>query len=76
MKDIVRIKSERGKFILNFKTKLTDTEYQELDFLYKKNMKKDGIPIALPKIKPCGVAREKVENIDTSKFRSDSSRKP
>jgi len=26
-------------------------------------MKKDGIPIALPKIKPCGVAREKVESI-------------
>ena len=63
LKDIVCIKAERGKFILNFKTKLTDTQYQELDFLCKKNMKKDGIPIALPKIKPCGVAREKVESI-------------
>lgn len=63
LKDIVCIKVEREKFKLQFKTKLADTENEELDFLCKKNMKKNGIPIALPKEKLCGVLKEKVDSI-------------
>lgn len=59
LKDIVCIKVEREKFKLQFKTKLTDIEYRELDFLCKKN----GIPIALQKLKPCGVPKQKVDSI-------------
>lgn len=63
LKDIVCIKFERGKFTLQFKTKLTDTEYQKLDFRYKKNMKKNELPTVLHKIKLRGVTKEKVESI-------------
>jgi len=48
---------------LQYKTNLTETEFKELDFICKKNMKKNGILMALPKVKPCGVAKEKVESI-------------
>lgn len=63
LKDIVCIKAERGKFILHYKTKLTETEYKELDFICKQNIKPNAFLMALLKVKPCGVAKEKVESI-------------
>jgi len=63
LKEIVCIKAERGKFVLRYKTKLTEMEFKELDFICKKNMKKNDILMALPKVQPCGVAKEKVESI-------------
>ena len=41
LKDIVCIKAERGKLVLQYKTKLTETEFKELRlYLQKKYEKK------------------------------------
>ncbi|KAG5865026.1 hypothetical protein JTB14_005347 [Gonioctena quinquepunctata] len=60
LSDIVQIKATRGNFFLQSKSSLTG-EFEKLDFLYKKAMKKSGIlsqsvpyhtePRGFPKIK-------------------------
>jgi len=60
---MVCIKADRGMFTLKFKTKHTDNEYQEMDFLCKKNMKSKGIPNPIGKTKLCGVSKEKTDSI-------------
>lgn len=66
LSDIVQIKATRGKYILQYKTSLTDEEgFKNLDFLCKKAMKKSG-PLLAPVAscpKPCGFSKSKKEKL-------------
>jgi hypothetical protein len=55
-------KSRKKKVCFEHKTKLIETEFKELDFICKKKYEKNGI-LMVPKVKPCSVAKEKVESI-------------
>lgn len=61
--DIVSIKAVRGSYVLKCKTDLEQDDYITLDFLCKKNMKKNGIATPSPLSAPCGVPLEKRESI-------------
>lgn len=61
--DIVTIKAVRGSYDLKCKTDITQEHYITLDFICKKNMKKNGMPAPSPLPKPCGVSKEKRDSI-------------
>lgn len=66
LSNIVQIKASRGKYILQYKTSLTDDEdFKNLDFLCKKAMIKKGLllaPVASCS-EPCGFPSSKKEKL-------------
>lgn len=66
LSNIVQIKASRGKYVIQYKTLLTDEEdFKNLDFLCKKAMKKSG-PLLAPVTsypKPCGFSKSKKDKL-------------